>query len=357
MRRLLPLLLCMLILIAGCRSGTVATDIYKPPPVTETSITTVDPSPADPVGVPPGTEPEIDLSLVRPNELGKVMVLMYHEIGAKEDVWARHRDNFRRDLLTLYEEGYRPINLNDFLRGRIDLPAGTTPVILTFDDGTAGQFRLIENDGRLEVDPDSAVGIMLDFREQYPDFGLAGTFYIFYPVPFRQKELVAMKLEMLVEMGFEIGNHTHGHENLARVSREEAVRALARHVAATRQYLPGYNVNTLALPYGARPKDDSYIIAGEWQGTSYRNDAILLVGANPAFSPYDRRFNPHRLPRVRADEAELGRWLEYFRKNPHERYISDGDPLTVTVPEKVAGNLVPVLPGDLSLRFYSLPAD
>jgi peptidoglycan/xylan/chitin deacetylase (PgdA/CDA1 family) len=355
LRKILVVACLLLLLSAGC---TPASNTVTEPPLTNGTQEPVDAEVPNPVDITPdvpdnGEMEAIDLSAVRPNELGKVMVLMYHEIGDKEDTWARHKDNFRRDMETLYAKGYRPVNLNDFLSGIIDVPAGTTPFILTFDDGTAGQFRLIEESGNLLVDPDSAVGILMEMNRKYPDFSLAGTFYIYYPLPFRQKEYIGQKLEMLTTLGFEIGNHTYGHENLSKVSREEGIRALARHVRATSEYLPGYAVSTLALPYGARPREDSYLLSGQWEDTSYVNNATLLVGANPSWSPFDTRFNPAKLPRIRADETELGRWLDYFDNNPDQRYISDGDISTVTVLEKLEGNLN-LQNFDLKVRTYDL---
>lgn len=45
-------------------------------------------------------------------------------------------------------------------------------------------------------------------------------------------------------------------------------------------------------------------------------------------------------------------WLQYFDKNPNARYISDGDPTTITIPisEKEKLNLQSIK--DLKIRFY-----
>ncbi|EEG76746.1 polysaccharide deacetylase family protein [Dethiobacter alkaliphilus] len=301
---------------------------------------------------PEEPQEELDFQAVRPNEAGQVMVLMYHEIGGTESTWRRTTENFRQDLKTLYDKGYRPVNLNDYLAGHIDIPAGTTPFILTFDDGTAGQFRFLEDGDQPTLDPDSAVAIILEMAEKYDDFNPAGTFYIYYPVPFRQQAHIQTKLEMLVEWGFEIGNHTYGHENLRNISPQEVTEALARHVRATQSYLPGYEVNTLALPYGALPEDDSLLTEGTWEDITYKNDAILLVGANPAPSPFSEKFNPLRLPRVRADGTELPRWLEYFENNTQARYISDGNPDKVTVPRHLEENINEKSLGDRAIRTY-----
>ena len=86
-----------------------------------------------------------------PNELGRIMILEYHKIDYPEASWTP--ENFRRDLETLYAKGYRLINLGDLLDRRFTLPGGTTPVVLTFDDSSPGQFRYLEHDGTLEIDP------------------------------------------------------------------------------------------------------------------------------------------------------------------------------------------------------------
>ncbi len=274
-----------------------------------------------------------------PNELGEIMILMYHEIGHPEGEWQRTPDNFRRDLETLYVEGYRLVSLNDVVRGEIDIPAGTSPVVLTFDDANRGNFNYLEQNGTMALDPDCAVAILEDFYAENPDFGLAATFYIYYPNPFRQPALIEEKLNYLVDKGFDIGNHTYGHANLSRISPTEIQRELALHQKHTEQYIPGYKVRSLALPYGASPREHAgLLLEGSYEGTSYSNEAVLLVGANPAPSPFHHNFNPARLPRIRASEmntAGVGMydWLDVFEANPQRRYVSDGNPNTIAVPE------------------------
>lgn len=300
---------------------------------------------------------EIDYQALGVNEAGRIMILMYHEIGEPEDVWCRTPDNFRKDLETLYEAGYRLISMSDLLDGHIDVPAGCSPVVLTFDDGNAGQFRYIEKDGRQVIDPDCAVGILEEFYAAHPDFGLAATFYIYYDNPFRQQENIQHKLEYLVEKGFEIGNHCYTHGILSRLSPEDARRELALHVKRTQEYLPGYTVRSLALPKGEYPKDMSYVIEGSYEGTAYHNEGILLVGAEPAPSPFTVKYDPAALPRVRASETGvegygLYDWLERLSNNPELRYVSDGDPATVVVPEEMAEQIDRLRLGNRTLIPY-----
>lgn len=271
-----------------------------------------------------------------PNELGRVMVLEYHRIEEPEERWTRTPQNFRRDLETLYARGYRLQALNDLLDGRITVPAGTTPVVLTFDDSSPGQFRYQEQDGRLDIDPRSAVGILESFVAEKPDFGRAATFYVLPGAArpnrlFDQAEHAGRKLRFLVERGYEIGNHTLWHANLGKYP-EPVVRAqLAEAQGWVQKHVPGYRFRTLALPFGAYPKDLTWAVSGEAKGIAYRHDAILMVAGGAAASPYARTFDPYRLPRIQAVERDLAYWLRYFDANPHDRFISDGNPTTITI--------------------------
>lgn len=308
----------------------------------------------------------VDLKAEKVNEIGKIMVLMYHEIGEEEDVWVRTPENFRKDLKTLYDKGYRAISMKDYMKGNINIPLGTTPVVFTFDDGTKGQFNALDDGDSFEVDPNSAVGIMEDFYKEYPDFGLEGTFYVFYPAPFRQKEWITEKLEYLVDKGLEIGNHSYSHENLrldmsTKEHRDASFvqEALGKNIKSTREIIPGYEVDSLALPYGAGPKDElyDYVVKGSYEDIEYHNGAVLLVGANPARPPYHTGANMARVPRIRASEMEtentgLYDWLEYFDNHPEERYISDGDPNTISFPKELEEFLEADEVGDKVIQPY-----
>src|SRR5690606_18203232 len=104
-----------------------------------------------------------------PNELGRIPVLEYHLIGERDGRWARNWERFARDLELLHARGYRPITVRQLVRGEIDLPAGLSPVVITFDDASPGQFRYIERDGQFVVDPRSAVGVWDAFAAKHPE--------------------------------------------------------------------------------------------------------------------------------------------------------------------------------------------
>jgi len=287
-----------------------------------------------------------------PNELGRVMILEYHRIDEPEDRWTRTPENFRRDLERLYAAGYRLLNLNDLIDGRITVPAGTTPVILTFDDSSPGQFRYLERQGTLEIDPRSGVGVLEAFLRERPDFGRAGTFYVLPGASrpnrlFDQPEHAGRKLQWLVGRGYELGNHTLWHANLGRYDERVVREQVALAQAWIQRHVPDYRPRTLALPHGVYPRDVAWVLRGTVNGVTYRHDAILMVAGGPAPSPFARSFDPLRLPRIQAVEREFAYWLAYFARHPAERFVSDGDPGTVTIPAGRRDQLRASLPGGL----------
>lgn len=287
----------------------------------------------------------IDLSL-KPNEAGKIMVLMYHGIDETEKEWVRTPENFRKDLTALYDQGYRPISLTDYVSGNIITDQGYSPVVITFDDALENNFRYLE-DG--SIDPDCAVGVLLDFKETHPDFPLQVTFFADGPVAFGPKAEEREKINFIIEQGMDIGNHTLDHVNFKNSDQAE----IEYQIGCQARYLDelieceNYKVNTLALPYGSRPKEElmSYLQKGSYEGFEYENVAILNVGSKPGFSPYHTDFNPLSIPRVRASEMNVGNlgiysYLDYFIKHPEERFISDGMTKIITVPQGSQENLV-----------------
>jgi peptidoglycan/xylan/chitin deacetylase (PgdA/CDA1 family) len=281
--------------------------------------------------------PRLASAQPQPNELGRIMILEYHRIETPEARWGRTPDNFRRDLERLWTAGYRLIGLTDLVDGRINLPAGTTPVVLTFDDSSPGQFRFIERNGKVEVDPECAVGILEAFSREHPEFGRKATFYVLPGAKqphklFGQPEHEKAKLDYLVARGFEIGNHTLWHANLAKYGEATVRQQIAVAQEWIGKLLPGYRPRSLALPMGAYPTEISWAIRGTVNGISYRHDAILRVAGGAAPSPFAQRFDPYRLPRIQAVESELASWLRHFAERPGERFVSDGDPAVVTIP-------------------------
>jgi peptidoglycan/xylan/chitin deacetylase (PgdA/CDA1 family) len=313
-------LFCCLIFFGSCRSSTSQA---KPAESGKTSIS--------------------DAS-INANELGKVPILEYHLIQPAKNQWAKTADEFRHDLELLYDSGYRSISLSDFIQGKIDLPAGTHPVIFTFDDSSPGQFRYLGKNGAKTIDPDCAVGIFQEFKKRRPDFGMHATFFVLPGAKepnklFGQPEYEMEKLKALVALGFEIGNHTLWHANLKKFSDDVIQQQLATAIQAIQKAIPGYKVNTLALPYGIYPKDIELAIHGAYKGFPYHNDAILEVSGGSSKSPFNASWDPVHLPRVEANGNEVKRTVDFFKKNPDKIFVSDGNPGAVTYPAGLKSEL------------------
>lgn len=281
-----------------------------------------------------------DTTLRPPNELGRVPILEYHLIGETEGRWQRERMRFRRDLEVLYERGYRPVSVRDLVDGNIDLAAGLSPVVFTFDDASPSQFRYLEQpDGSLVVDSTSAVGIWLDFAASHPGWENRATFCLLSGAEagrsfFGNKNIEGQKTEwrfrkvkFLAEQGFELCNHTLWHANLAKYDDVVVQEQIARGVMAIDSAVPGYLVRTLALPLGAWPRNRDLAVRGTWRDpqtgreVAYRFDAVLEVAGYPVPSPMSPEFTPLSLDRVQVFGDKLEQTLDQLERT---RYVSSG---------------------------------
>jgi hypothetical protein len=288
--------------------------------------------------------PPIDLSVVKPDESGKIMIVMFHnfikEYKSGDKLYTTTFDEFRELLKTLYEMDYRLISLSDYLTNNISVPAGCIPMVFTFDDATSGQFNLIEKDGQLVVNPESAVGILEEFNKTHPDFGLKGTFFVNLGLgTFEGAGTLSQRLEYLIDKGFEIGNHTLNHIELNKAkSPDEIQKEIGGNYNKMLELVPGYKMTAFSLPYGLPASGlQTYVVKGEFEGIEYENHCILEVGWDPALSPVSKNFNPMSVHRVRAsgiepEDMDLAWWLNNLSRE--EQYISDGNPNTITIPQE-----------------------
>jgi peptidoglycan/xylan/chitin deacetylase (PgdA/CDA1 family) len=280
---------------------------------------------------------------VQANELGQVPVLMYHRILAKPVTsFDRSPAELRAELERLAKNAYVPVTAAEFATGRIDLAAGTHPVVLTFDDGHPSQLTF---DARGNPLPDTAVGVILDVARRYPWFRPVATFYLIKD-PFTMGGRAREAVRWLIEHGFEVGNHTTDHSDLAGMSKEKV-----RHEIGTDQKaltdLGGVAPVTFAFPYGA-PSRLSWADSGSAGGASWDFAGMFLAGWRPADSPFSRAFQPMEIPRIRSqgkikmdgcDRFCSTAWLDWLDKNPSKRYTSDGDSVAICFPSAAAGSL------------------
>jgi hypothetical protein len=304
------------------------------------------------------TEPEVPTGPVTdlpPNELGMILVLEYHRLGQNEGEWIRRPENFQRDLERLYEAGYRPVLMRDVAEGNINIPRGTSPVVFTIDDSSLGQFYLRE-DG--SIDPNTMVGMWDAFQRQNPAWHYGGVWCILpaadHPSNFfgervsrevpraQREEVIQQKMNYLVENRHEICNHTLYHARLDRARDDQQVQDwIGIGQDSIKAYLPDdYEIVTFALPLGMWPRNRELAWRGTYRdGRTYQHTTILEVTGGPNVSPFHRDYNPRSVNRFIVAPNALERQLERWEQNPANRYVSDGDPNTVTFPARMAGQL------------------
>ncbi|HUQ20959.1 MAG TPA: polysaccharide deacetylase family protein [Gemmatimonadaceae bacterium] len=297
---------------------------------------------------PPATLTAADQARV-PNELGKIPVAEYHLISDHDALYSRERNHFRKDLEDIYARGYRPVTISQILDRKIDLPKGLSPIAFVFDDASPEQFSYIERNGQLEIDPQSGIGIWVDFQKKHPDWTNSATFcmlpaaqagHAFFGdkgIQGQKSEWRFKKVQWLHEKGFELCNHTLWHANLGKYPDAFVQEQIARGQMAIDSAVPGYKVRTFALPLGVWPKNRALAKSGSWTDPKthtvvrYDNEAILEVSGGPTKSPYDPQFNPLSMTRIEAIGSDPVRTLDNLDKNG-TRYVSDGDPNTVAKP-------------------------
>lgn len=300
--RIWPLFV-LLVLGLGCRTQEPVTDDLEPVTVTRDHSQ----EPEEPVERVTDREGDTD---------GVVFIAMYHRITEEEGSFARSRDNFRKDLERLYEMGFRPVTLGEYIDEEMDLPPGASPVVMTWDDSHFSQFDYLE-DGT--IDPDSGVGIWLEFAKDHPDFPVRGSFFVVKNGPFTRDG--QRKVRQLLEWGCEVDSHTINHNSLYNMT-DDQVKA---ELSAAQEYINeiGSTPRFLCLPMGIRPKNRELLKSFEWNGKRYTHEAALMVGAGPAPSPSDPDRDVYRLPRIQAYDGEYGLtyWLDQVEEGKVRPYV------------------------------------
>lgn len=297
-----------------------------------------------------------DLARVQPNELGHVPILMYHGFTTDDEntnEWIVTLDTFRDDLEWLYEHDFYVIPLADMINNEIAAPPGKHPVVLTFDDSSSGQFRLLRDvKGEFVPDPTTAVGVMEAFFAEHPDFGRGGFFAVLPYNCFHKDGEVSTceeRLEWLAGHGYEIGNHTWTHQELGDVSDERLMEEIARaKIWIDERVVGDANLgNVVVLPYGTWPSHD-------WQvqlihdGFVYEGQQIIIAGivtvvGGLSESPSSGEWTRWDIARFNTDREVWGGWQDKIESGVVTLFTSDGNPATVTIPNQ--------LPEDIATEF------
>ncbi len=204
-------------------------------------------------------------------------VLMYHRLitvpvdaGPQTIEWTTAPDTFRAQMDYLAGHGYHTVSLDELVayleEGR---PLPPRPVALTFDDGWVDVYDVA--------------------RPVLKAHGFTGTAFIVTSYVGRGAFMSWQQLAELKTDGWSIGSHTVSHDDLAKMTLDEATAQLRDSKAALDEHL-GLTVTALSYPYGAYSAD----VAALLPGLGYRSAYTI----NP--SVWQRRGAPYRLSRVHA---------------------------------------------------------
>ena len=321
------------------------------------------PTPKASAATPASALSTAELKSFHPNEIGVIPVMEYHVITTdpqkESDQFVRTADNLRQDLQFLYDHNFYVIPMRELVRNEITAPAGKHPVVLTFDDATASQFRWSKDaNGTIALDPNTAIGILEEFFAGHPGFGRGGFFAVlpyncfFDDTPHNMMSDCTDKLTWMVENGYEIGLHTLGHKDLRDLTDDEFQRQIGENAIWVDERVagPGNMSRVLAMPFGNYPDRGLHPAQRQmmregftYKGVHIKLEGALLVGANPTESPSSETFDPIFIARIQAFKESLDLWFPQFEHETVSLYTSDGDPGTISVPNE--------LPEDLAGQF------
>ncbi|MGC4192843.1 MAG: polysaccharide deacetylase family protein [Thermomicrobiales bacterium] len=304
--------------------------------------------------LPPTSAKTLDaaqLVTLQPNELGVVPVLMYHAFvtNPTDDEWTRTLGDFQNDLQWLYDNDYYIVTMRELLDNAISAPPGKHPVVLTFDDASARQFQFEKNaKGDLVPTADSAVGVMEAFFAKHPDFGHTSFFallpfncFSFEDVEYNTIDYCEEKLTWLADHGYEIGNHTWGHQDLSQANADEVISQIGQTMDFIDERVegPANMSRVLVLPYGAipDPEVDWWAWSAVYEGFVWNDEVIELEGVvnvtgGVMTSPASTEWNPLAISRFNTEPSQIDYWFGALVDGTLTPYTSDGNPQTVVVP-------------------------
>ena len=176
------------------------------------------------------------------------------------------------------------------------------------------------------------------FKKEHPDANITATFFINGGY-FSQPEYNEKILRWLIDNGYDVGNHTLNHADLTTTTYEETEEQVGYMYELLEDVIPGEYVNIVALPYGS-PYDYNAdnmkaVYTATYNGKTYTTKAAMQVAWKPNESPFSTDYQSDFIKRCRAYDNNGENFDITYNFNILEtnRYISDGDPDTIVIPE------------------------
>jgi peptidoglycan/xylan/chitin deacetylase (PgdA/CDA1 family) len=214
----------------------------------------------------------------------RIPVLAYHSIDSSGSVISTSRDLFEAQMVYLYGQGYRTINLDEYLE-RLKTGGGKDrkEVVLTFDDGFENNYT---------------VAFPILKRLGFTATIFLTTGYLGKTCKWQKDQSIGalplLSWEQVLEMseeGFSFGSHTISHADLTTVTEDEA----EREIAASKESLEtrlSKSVSFFCYPYGNRTP----AIEGIVRRQGYLGACTTVYGMK---NQYEDRYHLKRLGAAR----------------------------------------------------------
>ncbi len=274
------------------------------------------------------------------NARSGIPVLMYHHVSDPVNgYYGVSTDRLLMDLKLLDEAGFFLITPNDIENGLMQVPPDRKPVMLTFDDGWQDNFNFILTENSPEIDPFCAVAILEQYSADHPEFGHGATFFISWDkIPFGQQEFIMEKFNLLLDMGYSIGNHTNMHADFMRLPRSKWENAVILPMVKfhKRLGLRTSEIFTMAYPGGRFPLNagaEEFLSEFQFMGSQAVRIGFL---ANGSISSMERLLNTEegwfrigRLDMSQYSVRQVLEWRNVMNAGPRENLH---DPLSCRIP-------------------------
>lgn len=296
-----------------------------------------------------------DPAQVHANEAGEIPVLEFRDVVSGNATDGNISvANFQKDLNWLYAHKWRPIGLSDLVSGKIDVPAGMSPIVLSFEGGLPDQFRILPTGN---IDPNCVEAILNAMNNAHSDWGVKGVFFV--PADqlaakdaFGEPKTSSYKIERLGYDGIDVGCALPA--NIAQMPVKKIQTTLADAYDTIRSSQNPQTSHEVCLTSAEYPKDIGPIKSGSFtvmrktpipvdlahmhkptftmkpDTRSYTTDCMAILGDKPSPSPVSPGFDAFRIPMI---PISGGTSMEAALKVVTDPFVSDGDPNTIAVPE------------------------
>jgi hypothetical protein len=276
-----------------------------------------------------------------------IVILTYHQFAAdiaKQSTGLKVRfEDFEHQLNQIYQAGFSLVPLEDWLAGKMVVPEGRRPLILSLDDLYFNNQLRLDEDGNPRQD--TGLGILWNFYQEYPDFGYSAALFVnlgnkLYANP--DDPDWEMELAKTIAWGMDHDlipyNHFYTHPRLdwstgsailwEAEQNDLYLRELLR-MAEREDLIPRLG-NILALTYGIWPqRGDVETMLGYVNPEGEPVQAVMEIDPisleKYLFPPYAPAFNRYHLPRHVASPSAVDFLVANAEKFPRAQVCDLGN--------------------------------